>query len=809
MTRRPSPLRILLLTAVAALAACDGGSSERPDRIVVATIDTLRADRVGAYGYERAHTPTLDGLAERGTLFETALSPVPLTLPSHATLFTGLEPPRHGVRHNAIYRLAESIPTLTERLAATDRATAAFLGAVVLHSRYGLARSFDVYDLESERLAAGLGGYAERTADAVADAALAWLEDAPPRFFLWIHFYDPHAEYEPPPGFRLSAPTPYDGEIAFSDSQLGRILARIDERFGPEGTLVVATSDHGEALGEHGEITHSYSIYEATQRVPLILAGPGVPAGRRIRAPVRLADVAPTVLALTGAEPLPDVDGRDLGPWLDAGEPPAGPPAYMETVATRYDYGWSPLYGLRDERWKYIQAPRPELYDLANDPGERENLVARETERVSALDRALTALRDQAPVAAAEAVQPDEAERAQLESLGYVVPDGPDAGSLEISGKDPKDGAETLVAIAEANRLRNTGRAREAYERLRAIDEGGTRLLHVRFHAALLAGLPVEAEAEAREALETDHAHADSYSLLGAALEVQDRTEEALAAYESSLALEGDRPYPALGRARTLEALGRLDDAAREYEAVRALDPGLDEPVWRLAALAIEHGEPERARAWLAELDEEDVGEPKAALRLALAEEKAGRPEQAIERLATARARSPEDESIANYEANLLGAAGRTEELAELATGFLDTAPEAVWAQNAAAWALALLGRDLDRALALAEQAERATGGNAAVLDTLATVHLARGEPELALARADAALAVDEAGALAGQLHFLRASSLSALSRDREARRALARSFETDSGDSAAEWHGRRAELANRLGVEPPRDDAS
>jgi arylsulfatase A-like enzyme len=328
----------------AALALVALACGRPPERVVLISIDTLRADHVGAYGASRAHTPTLDELAARGVRFEHAFSPAPITLPAHASLLTGLEPPQHGVRGNGAFRLPEEALTLAEALRAAGFATAAFVGAFVLDRQYGLAQGFDAYDDRmTSRRAAGATGFAERRADAVVDAALAWLATAPERFFLFVHLYDPHANYDPPPGFRAAFPRhPYAGEIAFADAQLARLLAGIRERWPDDRTLVVATSDHGESLGEHGEATHAYTLYDATQRVPLLLAGPGLPRGAVASPVVRLVDVTPTILALAGLDAPPGSPGRDLRGALSGSEhePRA---AYMETLATQLDFGWSPL----------------------------------------------------------------------------------------------------------------------------------------------------------------------------------------------------------------------------------------------------------------------------------------------------------------------------------------------------------------------------------------------------------------------------------------------------------------------------------
>src|SRR5262249_34500793 len=249
--------RIAALLAAASLGCRPVAPA--PDRIVLVTIDTLRADHVGCYGAAHAHTPTLARLATEGVRYEVALSPVPLTLPSHATIMTGLDPDRHGVRHNSVFSLPPGVPTLAERLRARGFATSAFVGAFVLDRRFGLARGFDVYDDQLGDRRSAVVGFAERRAGEVTDAFLRWLASAPPRFFAWLHFYDAHASYDPPEGFKLSFPNDlYSGEIAYVDAELGRALEGLSARFDPRGTLVLVTSDHGESLGEHGELSHSY-----------------------------------------------------------------------------------------------------------------------------------------------------------------------------------------------------------------------------------------------------------------------------------------------------------------------------------------------------------------------------------------------------------------------------------------------------------------------------------------------------------------------------------------------------------------------
>jgi choline-sulfatase len=663
----------VLLGLGLAVLACSA-APRAPERILLVTIDTLRADRLGSYGAANAHTPHLDELARSGVRFDAALSPVPLTLPAHASLMTAVDPPRHGVRHNSVHRLGADLPTLAERLHQAGYATAAFVGSLVLERRFGLARGFDVYDDRTEGRVSGETGYAERTADQVVDAALDWLERAPPRFFLWLHFYDPHAEYRPPPGFASAFPGDlYAGEIAFVDAELGRLLGALRARFGPEGLLVAVTSDHGEALGDHGEPTHSYTLYEPTQHIPLLLVGDGLARGRVCERVVGLVDVAPTLLALAGAEPLPDVDGRDLREQLDA----AGPgerALYMETLATALDLGWSPLFAVRVGPWKYIRAPRRELYDLRDDPGERDNRAEREAGRADALD----ALLERHLAAAQRAPLPvalSEDDRARLRSLGYVVPDTAEiSGVLESAGRpDPKDRLWMLAELSGAQAELAEGHARQALARLRALgDDPPPSIRAQRAAAALAAGELAAAEADARAVLAGAPARSDMRILL----------------------------------ARILAAGGRESEAG---QALAALPSDVAPAAW--VALAAARGD--------------------------LA---AGRPERARRRLELARARHPEDAALASFHAGLLEQDGRLEEALAAREAALALSPEDPALRNDVAWTLARLGRDLERAAQLVREALVEAGEDPRLLDTLATIQLARGEAAPALATIDKAL---------------------------------------------------------------------
>jgi arylsulfatase A-like enzyme len=601
-------LRIHLPAALALVLAAGSGCGERraeapvPQRILLVTIDTLRSDHVGCYGAERAATRTLDALCAAGVRFEAAVSPAPLTLPAHASLMTALDPPGHGVRHNGVFRLPSAIPTLAERLREAGYATGAVVGSQVLDRRYGLDRGFDHYDDQLTERVVGGSGWPERRADRVADAALALMDRLGPRFFLWVHFYDPHMTYEPPPGFASAfASRPYAGEIAFVDAQLGRFLGGLRSRWGEAGLLVVATSDHGESFGEHGDRTHSYFVYETTQHIPLLLAGPGLPAGRSVAAPVGLVDVAPTVLALAQARPLPETAGRDLTPLL-RGEPDGPAQAYFETVAPQLDFGWSPLLGLRVGSHKYIRAPRPELYDLAADPGEQRSLAEQQPERVAELDAALEARLRASPAREASPLPMSGETREALRSLGYLAGNTDGGIALgKVGGADPKDRLAVITEVGRAQVAMAEGRASEALALLRALGDAGPSVAGLRAAAAVNAGEPGLAEQDARAALVASPGRDDYVGVLVLALDAQGRSQEAVAELRK---LPADVPLPAETALRLAAAEASDPEAGAALPRIeRALELAPQSPqLTRARELLLAERAPPASRAGSAEL---------------------------------------------------------------------------------------------------------------------------------------------------------------------------------------------------------------
>ncbi|HEV7519422.1 MAG TPA: sulfatase, partial [Thermoanaerobaculia bacterium] len=399
--------------------------------LVLVTLDTTRADRIGCYGSREVATPNLDRLAAQGVRFENAISPTPLTLPAHCSLMTGLFPAAHGVRDNGGFKLAPERVTLAEVLKAHGWATGGFIAAYVLDHRWGIAQGFDRYfdDFDLSKFKTVSMGDIQRPGNEVVGKALEWIGSPAVRdrpFFAWVHLYDPHAPYAPPEPFASRyALHPYNGEIAWTDSLVGQLLAGLERLGVRERTVIAILGDHGESLGEHGETGHGFFLYEPTTRVPFLLAGPypGL-AGKRVRAVARHVDLMPTVLELLGITDGPPVQGRSLVPLITgkAASAAALPQGYSEAFYARFHYGWSELRAVRTERYHFIEAPRAELYDLAADPGELHNLAATERRTVAALRQSLGEIEQQTgrAQAAPTPIEEDEETLRKLSALGYV-----------------------------------------------------------------------------------------------------------------------------------------------------------------------------------------------------------------------------------------------------------------------------------------------------------------------------------------------------------------------------------------------------
>jgi arylsulfatase A-like enzyme/Flp pilus assembly protein TadD len=540
----------------AALSATAEGAD-----VLLITIDTLRADAVGFAGNPGASTPTLDRLAAAGRVYTDAHAHNVVTLPSHANILTGMYPWQHGVRDNSGFVLAESVPTLATRLKEAGYATAAFVGAYPLEASFGLNRGFDVYDDKFPRGSRPDDfAIAERRGDQVVAPALAWWNaQRGKRRFLWIHLYDPHASYDPPEPFRSRfRDNPYQGEVAATDSFLTPLLAPLLDG-GQPPALVVVTADHGESLGEHGELTHGLFAYEATLKVPLVVWGPGVQTGGDGR-PARHVDIVPTVLGALGLESPEELPGRSL-------LAPADPEAvtYFESLTTHLNRGWAPLRGVIRSQNKLIDLPLPELYDLSKDPREETNLYAEERRTSRALQEEI----------AEESVWPPPKgqvtpeQEARLRSLGYSVGSAGDKKTFTAED-DPKNLVDLDRKLHQIVDLYSRGRYEQAVTLGREMVAARPDLVEASEHLALSLR-QLERHDEAIAVLQSAFSRGASQGATRESLQRQ--LGMALAeAGRPSEAVEMLRPLSDAGDAQTLNALGvALSDAGQPGEALGVL----------------------------------------------------------------------------------------------------------------------------------------------------------------------------------------------------------------------------------------------
>ncbi len=483
--RLPLPLVIAGLAAAVVLAGLfllkPGDSFSRlagkkDYNVILITLDTTRADRLACYGYEGIRTPVIDRLAERGLRYERCMAQTPLTLPSHTTILTGTFPPFHGVRDNGGFIVPPALQTMAEQYKAKGYGTAAFVAAYVLDSRWGLNQGFDTYfdNFDLSRFERVSLGSIQRPANEVLDQALGWLaENKDRKFFTWIHLYDPHTPYEPPPPYDQEYPErPYLGEIAFADSQLGRLWDFLEANRLLDSTFLVLAGDHGESLGQHEEITHGFFVYQEAIHVPLIIVTPFKRLqGRTVAQPVTLADIMPTLLDMTGFPVPAEVQGRSLVPGFFRPEGVEDEMAYSETYYPRYHYGWSELRAVQDRRFKLILAPELELYDLEQDPTEKQNLAAAKPAQVQDLRRRAETLFDTYSQNAHELdfKRVDEETREKLAALGYV---GAFTDPNKLKGKklaNPRDKIGIFNRLTSAREQGMSGDPQKAVETIKGI----------------------------------------------------------------------------------------------------------------------------------------------------------------------------------------------------------------------------------------------------------------------------------------------------------------------------------------------------
>jgi choline-sulfatase len=565
----------------------------RPNVLIV-TIDTLRADHVGVYGAKTARTPTLDRLAAEGLRAADAIAQAPITMPSHASLFTGLYPPAHGVRDNGTAALPDSVVTLAERLSGAGYTTRAFVSAVVLSRLYGLDAGFGGYDddlwaEDAPRMFMIRERPARRTADRFLEWFNTWKADRRAPFFAWVHFFDPHQPHEAALEDRVGAASPYDAEVTAADRATGRVIDALRAAGVLDDTIVIVTADHGESLGEHNEATHAIFVYDATVRVPLIVRHPAtLAAGRVYDGPVRLVDVMPTVLGWLGIAGGDQTQGVDLGAaWKGSAQPPLLA-QYTESLLSELGFGMAPLHAIRKDGFKWIRAPRSELYDLRADPGELKNLHPSNDTRLTGIAAELDKELEAVLQASASRPRGDARENPMtretmetLQSLGYLAPG---AVRRSMAGVDPKDGIATYNRLEDA---RHAGQERDW----------------------------PKAEAIAREILATLPEHVAARNVLGLAQVRQRKFDEARATYQRSLQTEPDqfRIHANLGslalRARD------LDTSEKEFTLALGQNPRFVEAMLNLGLIASLRGSRAGAEEWYRKADGVDPGLPSTARR--------------------------------------------------------------------------------------------------------------------------------------------------------------------------------------------------
>jgi choline-sulfatase len=553
----------------------------KPFNVVVVTIDTLRPDHLRCYGYSNIETPSIDRLAQQGVLFENAVAQTPLTPPSHASMFTGQNPTVHGVRNTGGFVLPSTARPLARILQEQGWDTAAFVSSAVLKKVIGFGNGFSVYDDEMPRQgnSVEVGEDPERPGAVTVDRALQWLNTQSGKpYFLWVHLYDPHMPYHPPGEFKSKYKgRPYDGEIAYADQQVGRLLEAVRKKGPAEKTIVALLSDHGESLGERGEYTHGVFLYDSTLRIAFAMAGPGIPAGIRVKQQVRTIDLLPTILATLGGTAPATVQGVSLTPVFSGGTVTTEI-SYAETLYPKVAMGWAELRGIRTIHWKYIRAPKPELYELTVDPSESTNVIAGHAAEVQKFEAQLTAAIGKQGSEKVQSKMVDERLMSQLRSLGYLSGFSPQEYDLNGQGPDPKERVGILKLIYQAESPGDMPQARRIALLQQAVDE--------------------------------DPKDPSLYHQLGGELEKAGRYPDALRLYQTALQRGVDNGRLHSRIADLSLRAGDKDRAITEYEKAAQFNPSDLESQTNLATAYLEKqrvADAERVFRWVLSNDEQNA----------------------------------------------------------------------------------------------------------------------------------------------------------------------------------------------------------
>jgi arylsulfatase A-like enzyme/Flp pilus assembly protein TadD len=594
----------------------------KPTNVLLITMDTTRSDHLGCYGHPARVTPNIDALANEGVLFEQCVSSAPSTLPSHSAIMTSTHPFVHGARDNIGYRLSQSNTTLAEVFQGNGYDTAAFVSAAVLNRHTGIDQGFTNY--------VDAGDETEILGQKTCDNTIRWLQSRTENpFFAWVHFYDPHFVYDAPHEFVSHAPNAYLREIAYMDAQIGRLTAELKRLGCYEDTLIILAADHGEGLGQHGENTHLYFLYDTTIAVPFVMRWPEkLPPGSRIRSVVRLVDIAPTILSLLNLDPLPIAQGIDLSAMISGSKNTLRLPAYAESIAGHYTLGTSILRSLRVGDWKYIHAPRPELYNLQKDPVEMSNLANELPDKTAELRDELRSLIAESPELEhdeSSSMAMNAGDLARLESLGYVGGDQslqPTAENelelFEPDGDDPKDHAVSFENLSIAQHHLQHGELVEAEAAFRDLSDGFPDVI-------------------------------DLKKKLARSIFRQNRFEEPLRIYESLCQAHPDNAGIQYGFAKLLGKVGRRPEAIKHFIMAVQIDPEHAEAHHDLAIELRDDGHPEEAIPYFRQAIRARPSYVRARVNLARVLLSQSKIEEAVEEFKGAVNVSPEEAELHSF----------------------------------------------------------------------------------------------------------------------------------------------------------------
>ncbi|MHC4457468.1 MAG: sulfatase-like hydrolase/transferase [Planctomycetota bacterium] len=724
-------LALVLAIGVIFLLQCSRQSPKEIRNVLLISIDTCRADYLSCYGYPRQTTPHIDAFAAEGVVFENTISPIPITLPAHASMLTGTIPPYHGVHDNSDYQLDQSNVTLAEILKDNGFTTGGIISAFVMDSEFGIDQGFDTYNDRFEQERKTAGDISERIGAEASRFALDWLDQHKnEKFFLFLHYFDPHGDYVPPEPFASKfADNLYAGEIAYTDHCIGLVLSKLKELGLYDSTLIIITADHGEMLGEHGELSHLYFIYQSAIKVPLILRLPGQRRSKRIDELVGLIDIVPTVCSLLGIDVPQHVQGQDLSLCLLGKDSPnRDRHVYCESLfATRYN--GNSLLGVVNNRFKYIQTTRPELYDLVQDPYETRNMIKELPRQVQLLQGRLKQMLEQS-IRQGEfetKLELDEQSRKRLESLGYAGGGIVEDFDFDQTKDDPKD----LIDFHSLNMRVMALVSQQAYDEAKVSAE---ELVHQRpdclvgyRHLAEIARMKKDYTGAAvylKKAIELDPNYANAHNNLGMALALQGKLNEAISYFTRAIQLDPDSASSHYNLGNAFNQQDKVDEAITHYTEAVQIKPDYSEAHNNLGLALVSQGRLDEAITHFREVVQ--LTSDSEVVQL-----------------------TSDSASAHHTLARSLKDAGRAKEAIVEFKETLRLKPDGVRAMNSLAWLLATHKEDKlrapEEAIRLAERACELTNyKDTGIVDTLAAAYASAGRFSDAAATAEKALKLIE-----------------------------------------------------------------